>query len=73
MHPGTGINSGTVANGLAYHFQKLSNINGDLRPGIVHRLDKDTSGVMVMLKPIVHILSWQISSKIGKLKRSILV
>ena len=50
VHPGIGVNSGTVANGLAYHFQKLSNINGDLRPGIVHRLDKDTSGVMVIAK-----------------------
>ena len=50
VHPGTGINSGTVANGLAYHFQKLSNVNGDLRPGIVHRLDKNTSGVMVIAK-----------------------
>ena len=50
VHPGTGINSGTIANGLAYHFQKLSNVNGDLRPGIVHRLDKDTSGVMAIAK-----------------------
>ena len=50
VHPGTGINTGTVANGLAYHFQKLSNVNGYLRPGIVHRLDKDTSGVMVIAK-----------------------
>ena len=50
VHPGIGVNSGTVANGLAYHFQKLSNVNGDLRPGIVHRLDKDTSGVMVIAK-----------------------
>ena len=50
VHPGTGINRGTLANGLAYHFQKLSNVNGDLRPGIVHRLDKDTSGVMVIAK-----------------------
>ena len=50
VHPGTGINSGTVANGLAYHFQKLSNVNGGLRPGIVHRLDKGTSGVMVIAK-----------------------
>ena len=50
VHPGIGVNSGTIANGLAYHFQKLSNINGDLRPGIVHRLDKDTSGVMVIAK-----------------------
>ena len=50
VHPGAGINSGTVANGLAYHFRKLSNVNGDLRPGIVHRLDKDTSGLMVIAK-----------------------
>ena len=50
VHPGTGISSGTVANGLAHHFQELSNVNGDLRPGIVHRLDKDTSGVMVIAK-----------------------
>ena len=50
VHPGTGVNSGTIANGLAYHFQKLSNVNGDLRPGIVHRLDKDTSGLMVIAK-----------------------
>ena len=50
VHPGAGINSGTVANGLAYHFQKLSNVNGNLRPGIVHRLDKDTSGVMAIAK-----------------------
>ena len=41
VHPGTGINRGTLANGLAYHFQKLSNVNGD-SSGIVHRLDKDT-------------------------------
>lgn len=50
VHPGIGVNSGTVANGLAYHFRKLSNINGDLRPGVVHRLDKDTSGVMIIAK-----------------------
>ena len=50
VHPGIGVNSGTVANGLAYHFRKLSNVNGDLRPGVVHRLDKDTSGVMIIAK-----------------------
>ena len=50
VHPGIGVNSGTVANGLAYHFQKLSNVNGELRPGVVHRLDKNTSGVMIIAK-----------------------
>jgi hypothetical protein len=42
--------SGTLVNALLYHCQDLSGINGVLRPGIVHRLDKDTSGVMVVAK-----------------------
>ncbi len=40
VHPGAGQKNGTLANGLVYHFKKLSNLNGNLRPGIVHRLDK---------------------------------
>jgi 23S rRNA pseudouridine1911/1915/1917 synthase len=50
VHPAAGIHSGTLANALAYHFQKLSTRAGDIRPGIVHRLDKDTSGLMVIAK-----------------------
>lgn len=50
VHPGTGQPDGTLVNGLVYHFQQLSDINGVFRPGIVHRLDKDTSGVMVIAK-----------------------
>ena len=50
VHPAAGIQSGTLANALAYHFQKLSTRAGDIRPGIVHRLDKDTSGLMVVAK-----------------------
>ena len=50
VHPAAGIHSGTLANALAYHFQKLSTRAGDIRPGIVHRLDKDTSGLMVVAK-----------------------
>jgi 23S rRNA pseudouridine1911/1915/1917 synthase len=50
VHPAAGIHSGTLANALAYHFQKLSKRAGDIRPGIVHRLDKDTSGLMVVAK-----------------------
>jgi 23S rRNA pseudouridine1911/1915/1917 synthase len=50
VHPAAGIHSGTLANALAYHFQKLSTRAGDIRPGIVHRLDRDTSGLMVVAK-----------------------
>ena len=49
VHPAAGIHSGTLANALAYHFQQLSNA-GSIRPGIVHRLDKDTSGLLVIAK-----------------------
>jgi 23S rRNA pseudouridine1911/1915/1917 synthase len=50
VHPAAGVHSGTLANGLAYHFQQLSKRAGPIRPGIVHRLDKDTSGLLVVAK-----------------------
>lgn len=50
VHPGAGVARGTLANALAFHFQKLSARGGALRPGIVHRLDKDTSGLIVVAK-----------------------
>ncbi|MDI3312567.1 MAG: RluA family pseudouridine synthase [Thermoanaerobacterium sp.] len=50
VHPAPGNLSGTLVNALLYHCTNLSGINGELRPGIVHRLDKDTSGVMVVAK-----------------------
>ena len=50
VHPAAGVNSGTLVNALLYHCDDLSGINGEIRPGIVHRLDKDTSGVMVCAK-----------------------
>jgi 23S rRNA pseudouridine1911/1915/1917 synthase len=50
VHPAAGIHSGTLANGLAFHFQQLSGRGGGVRPGIVHRLDKDTSGLLVAAK-----------------------
>ncbi len=50
VHPAPGNYSGTLVNALLYHYKKLSSINGILRPGIVHRLDKDTSGVLVVAK-----------------------
>ncbi len=50
VHPGSGARTGTLANALAHHFEQLSAVQGPLRPGIVHRLDKDTSGVMLVAK-----------------------
>src|SRR5436309_3822631 len=50
VHPAKGNWSGTLANALAYHFNALSTLNGEYRPGIVHRLDRDTSGVILVAK-----------------------
>ena len=51
VHPGSGVSKGTLAAGLLHHFKEnLSTVNGPLRPGIVHRLDKDTPGLMVVAK-----------------------
>ena len=51
VHPGAGNYENTLANGLAYKYKNnLSDINGNLRPGIVHRIDKDTSGLLVVAK-----------------------
>lgn len=50
VHPAAGNYSGTLVNALLYHCKDLSGINGVMRPGIVHRIDKDTSGVLVVAK-----------------------
>lgn len=50
VHPAAGTPSGTLANALAYHFQQLPDGGTGLRPGIVHRLDRDTSGLLVVAK-----------------------
>ncbi len=50
VHPAPGHTSGTLVNALLYHCDDLQGIGGELRPGIVHRLDKDTSGIMVVAK-----------------------
>jgi 23S rRNA pseudouridine1911/1915/1917 synthase len=50
VHPAPGHFSGTLVNGLLYHCPDLGGIGGELRPGIVHRLDKDTSGTMIVAK-----------------------
>jgi len=50
IHPGAGHEGGTLVNALLHHVTDLSGIGGELRPGIVHRLDKGTSGVLVVAK-----------------------
>jgi 23S rRNA pseudouridine1911/1915/1917 synthase len=50
VHPGAGVSGGTLVNALLYRCKDLSGIGGTIRPGIVHRLDKDTTGVMVVAK-----------------------
>ena len=50
VHAGAGAHSGTLVNRLVHHFQSLSGVGGELRPGIVHRLDKDTSGVLLVAR-----------------------
>ena len=50
VHAGAGNHSGTLVNRLVHHFEKLSQVGGDLRPGIVHRLDKGTSGVILVAR-----------------------
>lgn len=50
VHPGKGHWSGTLTSALAFHFEQLSSVGGPTRPGIVHRLDRETSGVLVVAK-----------------------
>ena len=50
VHPAAGHPSGTLVNGLMHQLDNLSGINGELRPGIVHRIDKDTSGLLMVAK-----------------------
>ena len=50
VHPGTGNKKGTLANAISFHCHQLSDINEPIRPGIVHRLDKDTSGIIIVAK-----------------------
>ena len=54
VHPAPGHTSGTLVNGLMHHCTDLSGINGVMRPGIVHRIDKDTSGLLMVAKMIWH-------------------
>ena len=66
VHPGAGHATGTLVNALLHHVGGLSGIGGAERPGIVHRLDRGTSGVMVVAKHDVRTASWRGSFTIAK-------
>jgi len=61
VHPARGNTHGTIANALAFRFEKLSAGLGELRPGIVHRLDKNTTGVMIVTKN--NVAQWKIAKQ----------
>lgn len=67
-HPAPGSEDGTLVNALMYHCKDLSGIGGALRPGIVHRIDKDTTGLLVVAKNDIahHDLANQIQNKTAK-------
>lgn len=69
VHPAHGNWEHTLVNALLYHIKDLSGINGELRPGIVHRLDKDTSGVMVVAKNDISHRNLADQIKIHSIKR----
>ena len=65
VHPGNGNYNNTLVNGLMYYTKNLSNIGGEIRPGIVHRIDKDTSGLILVAKtnPVHEILADDFKNK----------
>lgn len=75
VHPSAGHQTGTLVNALLYHCKDLSGINGVERPGIVHRIDKDTSGLLVVAKnDNAHVkLSEQLADKHVKRKYEAIV
>lgn len=66
VHPARGYKQGTLVNGLVYHFKHLSKGTEDIRPGIVHRLDRNTTGVMVVAK--TDTAHWRISRQFAERK-----
>lgn len=75
VHPAAGNYTGTLVNGLLYHSKNLSSVNGEFRPGIVHRIDKDTTGLLMVAKnDKAHaILAKQLEEKTTKRKYIALV
>ncbi len=72
VHPGSGNYTGTLVNGLVHYCRSISGVGDSLRPGIVHRLDKDTSGIMVVAKTEPVQMMLMESFKNRKVKKSYL-
>ena len=63
VHAGAGCRAGTLVNALLHHYGALSGVAGELRPGIVHRLDRETSGVLLVARTMPLIATWRRSSR----------
>ncbi len=72
VHPGAGNRDGTLVNALLFHVSDLAGIGGELRPGIVHRLDKDTSGLLVVAKTDAALTSLQAAFKARTVEKTYL-
>jgi 23S rRNA pseudouridine1911/1915/1917 synthase len=72
VHPGAGNRDGTLVNALLFHVTDLAGIGGELRPGIVHRLDKDTSGLLVVAKNDAALTALQASFKARTVEKTYL-
>jgi 23S rRNA pseudouridine1911/1915/1917 synthase len=70
VHPAAGVPSGTLVNFLLHHVRDLGGIGGELRPGIVHRLDKDTSGAIVVAKNEQALVRLQASFKAREVEKT---
>jgi 23S rRNA pseudouridine1911/1915/1917 synthase len=70
VHPGAGHADGTVVNALLHHVKDLRGVGGELRPGIVHRLDKDTSGLLVIAKHDVALRALQAAFKSRQVEKT---
>ena len=68
VHAGAGVHSGTLVNALLHRFAELSGVGGELRPGIVHRLDRFTSGVLLVAKNDAAHRRWRRSSPAARWK-----
>jgi 23S rRNA pseudouridine1911/1915/1917 synthase len=69
VHPAAGHADGTLVNALLFHCRDLAGVNGELRPGIVHRLDRDTSGVLVAAKTGQALQNLQKQFKAGRVEK----
>ena len=72
VHPSAGHADGTLVNALLFHCRDLAGVGGELRPGIVHRLDRDTSGVMVAAKTDQALQNLQKQFKVGRVEKEYL-